>query len=266
MARPRHCCCSPSRLGLTPWLAILLAVATYAAIVLLRPRPAPDETVDEAHRQHLAFQAALANAEAIRALQARIARPAVREQVGRILDRIAQVLAVIQEDGNLAAAPLFNDHLLAPVRALLTEYVRLSNREISSASELLEKTETHDLPRIERAIDTFYERLHRSHVVDLATLGEMLELNLEQYRHHVVPEVHAMKERQPHTKPHEDTSNGRVTRARGSTEPEACMAVRPPSPSPLRLGRLPARLRQRLGAVLLADRDLGRDRRHGMVA
>ena len=166
-------------LGLTPWLAIPLAAATYAGFALLRPLPELDRAVDEAHRQHLAFQAAFANAEAIRALQPGIANPAAREQVGRILDRIAQVLAVMREDGNLAAAPLFNDHLLAPARALLTEYVRLSNRGISSAGDLLEKTETHDLPRIERAIDTFYERLHRSHVVDLATLSEVLELNLE---------------------------------------------------------------------------------------
>ena len=86
---------------------------------------------------------------------------------------------MIREDGNLAAAPLFNDLLLAPARSLLMEYVRLSNRGIRSADDLLEKTETHDLPRIEEAIDTFYERLHRSHVVDLATLSEVLELNLE---------------------------------------------------------------------------------------
>jgi hypothetical protein len=167
-------------LGLTPWLAIPLAVGTYAGIVLLRQRPERDAADDEATRQRLAYQAALANAEAIRAIQPRIVNPEARAQVARILDRIGQVLAVMREDGNLAAAPLFNDHLAAPARALLAEYVRLSNRGISSASDLLEKTETHDLPRIESTIDTFYERLHRSHVVDLATLGELLDLNLEQ--------------------------------------------------------------------------------------
>jgi hypothetical protein len=125
------------------------------------------------------FQAALANVEAISGLQSTIAKPAVREQVGRILDQIARVLAVMREDRNFAVAPLFNDHLLTPVRALLTEYVRLSNRGVTSAGDLLDRTESHDLPRIERAVQTFYERLHRSHVVDLATLGEVLELDLE---------------------------------------------------------------------------------------
>jgi hypothetical protein len=166
-------------IGLTLWMTIALAAGTYVGIVWLRPLPEDDATVDEAHRQELAFQAALTNAEVIRALQPRITRSATREQVGHINDRVAQVLAVIREDGNLAAALLFNDRLLEPARALLTEYVRLSNRGIRSAGDLLEKTETHDLPRIEQAVDTFYERLHRSHVVDLATLSEVLELNLE---------------------------------------------------------------------------------------
>lgn len=166
-------------LGLTPWLAIPLAVVAYAGIALLPPRLTHDAPIDEAHRQRLAYQAARDNTEAIRALQPRIANPAVREQVGRILDQATRVLAVIREDDNLAVAPLFNDHVLAPARALLTEYVRLLNRGVSSAGDLLDKAETHDLPLIERAIDTFYERLHRSHVVDLATLSEVLELNLE---------------------------------------------------------------------------------------
>jgi hypothetical protein len=165
--------------GLTPWLAIPLAVVTYAGFALLRPRSQPDESVDEAHLQQLAFEAAIANVEAIRGLQSTIAKPAVREQVGHILDQIARVLAAMREDRNLAVAPLFNDHLLTPVRALLTEYVRLSNRRVTSAGDLLDRTETHDLPRIERVIHTFYERLHRSHVVDLATIGDVLELDLD---------------------------------------------------------------------------------------
>ncbi len=170
-------------LGVTPWLAVPLAVATYAGVVLLRPRrERHDEAIDEARREELAYQAALANAAAIRALQPQIAKPAVREQVGRILDRSAQVLLVMREDGNLAAAPTFNDQLLAPFHALLTEYVRLSSRGVRSADGLLEKTETRDLPLIERAVDAFYEQLHRANLIDLATLGDVLEVNLESIR------------------------------------------------------------------------------------
>lgn len=165
------------KLGLSLSLAIPLAMATYVGLQLIRPWRV--EVDDDARRQRLAYQAALANSVAIRALQRQIVKPAAREQVGRILNRTALVLAVMREDGSLAAAPLFNDRLLTPFCALLTEYVRLSKRGVTSADELLEQTESRDLPLIERAVDVFYERLHRSHVVDLATLREMLEVNLE---------------------------------------------------------------------------------------
>lgn len=167
-------------LGVTPWLAIPLAVATYVGrIQIVQRRRHQDETIDAARRQHLAYQAALANTAAVHTLVPRIMKPAVREQVGRILHRSARVLLVMREDRNLVAVPLFNEQLLEPFRSLMTEYVRLSSRDIRSADEVLEKIETRDLPMVEHAVDTFYERLHRASVVDLATLGEVLEFNLE---------------------------------------------------------------------------------------
>jgi hypothetical protein len=170
-------------IGVTPWLAIPLAVATYLGAGLLRPRRQPGGAVsDEARQQRLAYQAALANASAIRALVPRIAKPAVREQVGRILDRIDRSLRVMCDDGDLAAASVLDDRLLEPFKALLAEYVRLASRGVRSADALLERIETHRLPQIEQAIDAFYERLHRRQVIDLATLGEVIELNVESIR------------------------------------------------------------------------------------
>jgi hypothetical protein len=167
-------------LGVAPWLAIPLAVATYAGLVLLRPgRQRRDATIDDARRQQLAYEAALANAAAIRSLAPRIAKPAVREQIGRILDRTARVLVVMREDRNLVAAPLFNEQVLKPFVALLSEYVHLSARGVRSADGLLAKTETGALPMIEQAVGDFYEHLHRGSLIDLAALGEVLELNLE---------------------------------------------------------------------------------------
>jgi hypothetical protein len=167
------------KIGVIPLLAIPLAVATYAGLRLVRPWWTNQHEADAADQERRAYQAAIANSVALRALQRQIVKPAAREQVGRILNRTAIILAVMREDGSLAAAPLFNDRLLTPFRALLTQYVHLSTRGVTSASELLEQTETRDLPLIERSVDVFYERLHRSQVVDLATLREMLELNLE---------------------------------------------------------------------------------------
>ncbi len=167
-------------LGVTPWAAIPLAISTYVALVLLpKRRTRQDETIDAVRRQHLAYQAAVAEAAAIRVLVPRIGKPAVREQVGNILNRTIRVLVVMREDRNLAALPLFDQQLLEPFHSLLIEYVRLSDRGIRSADGLLEKIETRDLPMVEQAVDAFYEQLHRPHVVDPATLGEVLEFNLE---------------------------------------------------------------------------------------
>lgn len=162
-------------LELSPWLAIPLALVTYTGVVWLWH----DVATGKPRGKRFALHRAMANATATLVLLDHIDRPATSEQVGRIRNRIVQVLGVLREDGNSAAAIAFNDHLLVPVRALLMEYVRLSDRDIGSARELLEKTETHDLPLIEQALDTFYERLNRSHLVDLATLSELLEINLD---------------------------------------------------------------------------------------
>ncbi len=168
-------------LGMNPWLAVVLAIAAYAGAVLVRPqRPqpasAPAETADDIQRH---YGEAIAHLAAIRENETRIANPAVHDQVGRIANTLDATLAAMVEDSNLAAAPLFNNQLVEPFDALLTHYVRLSNRGVRSANEAIEKAETHDFPMIESAAQAFYEKLNRANVVDLAALGEVLELNIE---------------------------------------------------------------------------------------
>lgn len=165
-------------LDVSAWVAILLAAAVYIGMVLARPQlePAPD-TSGEEHR--VAFESARRNLDAVRRLEPRVARADVRAQVERIGNRVGQVLAVIEEDRLFAAAGPFNERLVEPFAVLLDEYVRLSSRGLRSAQPLLERAESHDLPMLERAIDTYYERLHRGSLVDLATHAEMLEINVE---------------------------------------------------------------------------------------
>ena len=166
-------------LGLTPWLAIALAVATYAGAVLLRPRRGrQDDTAAEVVRQQIAYEKALAHTAAIPVLAPRIAKPAVRDRVGRIADGIDRDMAAMREDRNLTAAPLLNDRLLAPLETLLTDHVRLSTRGIKSAAAVLDRIESRDLPLIEQAVGAFYETLHRASVVDLAALSDVLEFGL----------------------------------------------------------------------------------------
>src|SRR5687767_6384021 len=89
-------------LGLSPWLAIPLAVATYVGVALLDlPWPTvarqrwggwPHDDVRQATPEelayHRAFEEAIGLADLIRDLAPEIATPAVRDQVGRIVGRI----------------------------------------------------------------------------------------------------------------------------------------------------------------------------------
>jgi hypothetical protein len=183
-------------LNLTPWLAIPLAGSTYLGIALLhrwwsgwpgRIRGGwPRNDVRAANPKEIAdlraYEEAVTSVAAMRDLAREIATQPVREQVDRILDRADRILTVARLDGKLDRAAVFNVHLLELVRSILTDYVVLSTREIRSAGELLEKIETHALPLIEQAADDFYEQLHRREVIDLATLSDVLELNLDSIR------------------------------------------------------------------------------------
>jgi hypothetical protein len=160
------------------WLSVSLALGTYAIASLLRSKFVRGGFSDR-RRHESAYVTAVSNTAAIRALLPSVSDPAVRDQIGRILVRCDRILKAIDEDKNLAAAPLFNERLLEPFIAFLTNYVRLAKRNVKSAGDLLAKAESHDLPMFERAADDFFERLHRALVVDLATLADILELNLE---------------------------------------------------------------------------------------
>ena len=168
--------------GLSPWLAIPLAFAIYVGLGLVwLPRLGlrPDATAESAGPEELAHQAALANVAAIRALEPRIARPIVRDRVRHVTDRADRVLAVMRENGALAAAALFHDRLLGPSTTLLTEYVCLSDWDITSADGLLARFETRELPKIEQAVDAIREKLNQAHVVDLMALGEVLDASFK---------------------------------------------------------------------------------------
>ena len=128
-------------------------------------------------QEQRAFSAALAHLAAVRRLEPRIANPNARLDVRHIGDAIERVLRAIKEDDNLPAAMPLVEQILAPCEALLTEYVRLSSREVASAKATIEQTESRDLNRIRQTLDDVYEALHRKAVIDLAVLSEMIELN-----------------------------------------------------------------------------------------
>lgn len=159
------------------WVAVPLAVATYAGVALVR-RERSDRAAAGGDDRRSPIAIMMNHVAALRRLEARVAKPEVRGQVGRIAAGSERVAQAICEDEDQAAARLFAEQVLAPVVALLTEYVRLTTRGVASAAGVVERTEARDLPLVEQAIDDIYERLHRSSLAELATTAELLELNL----------------------------------------------------------------------------------------
>jgi ABC-type transport system involved in cytochrome bd biosynthesis fused ATPase/permease subunit len=168
--------------GLSLPIAIVLALAAYVGIVLVRPtvgRPRGDTAEEAAEKATLAYETSVAKVATIRGLAARVQKEGTRDLVLRICDQSDRILAAMKEDNNFKAAPLFLEQLLEPTEALLETYVRLSTRGVKAADELLARNESQDLPMIERAARNFFERMHRDSIVDLAALSEVLEFNLE---------------------------------------------------------------------------------------
>jgi DNA-binding CsgD family transcriptional regulator len=166
-------------LELNTLLAIVLAVVTYVGVLLLRMRDEPSHTMtDGAGPEERAFQAALANAATIRTLASRIETPAVRERWGRIADQTDLLLAGMSEDGKLAAAPLFNERLLEPLRSMLVEDSRHATPGAEVVRDPIGQSQTCDLPTIERAVDAFSVELNRTDLVDLPALDKVLEPHL----------------------------------------------------------------------------------------
>ena len=167
-------------LELNTLLAIVLAVVTYVGVLLLRMRDEPSHTMtDGAGPEERAFQAALANAATIRTLAPRIETPAVRERISRIADQTDRLLAGMSEDGKLAAAPLFNERLLEPLRSMLVEHSRLATPGAEVVRDPIGQSQTCDLPTIERAVDAFSVELNRTDLIDLPALDKVLETHLD---------------------------------------------------------------------------------------
>lgn len=168
--------------GANPVLAVVLAIAVYAAVMLIRPRPTGQETespADAAERNELAYETSQQKVAAIRDLAPRIEREATREIVDRICDQSDQVLAIMAAGKARSAAPLFLEQLLEPAEALIETYVHLASRGLRATDEVRARSESQDLPKIERASRLFLDRLRQDPDVDLAALSQILTFNLE---------------------------------------------------------------------------------------
>ena len=142
----------------------------------------PANDIREATPEERVYATAFARVQALRAITARITQPAVHDQVARILDRIDSILKAMADDRDLSQVSVLDSCLVEPLHDLLKIYLRLAERRIQSAGEVLAHIESHDLPLIRDAVDDFYERLHSRHLTDLAAMSELIKFNLESVR------------------------------------------------------------------------------------
>lgn len=90
-----------------------------------------------------------------------------------------QVLAaIIDHPDELPLAQDFVNRFLEPATQIVSDYARLSSRNIPSARVTLAQVEQHDLPLITHKANQLYDRLHRGTLIDLEVAREMLTLDM----------------------------------------------------------------------------------------
>jgi len=161
------------------WLGVVLAVACFAGVALLRPgsENAVASDARAALNRDLA-QGATEVAE-LRRLAHRILSPAAKVRVLDITDSADRILGVLRQDRpdpDIAAS--FLGRYLGPAQRLVAQYVRVAERGVSGAAPALAKIEQVDLPLLDQKLRELYDGLHRGDLIDLEVASEMLEFDL----------------------------------------------------------------------------------------
>lgn len=113
----------------------------------------------------------------MRADAERIDADDVRMRAIGICDRADAILRVLAEPGrDELLAREFVEQVLGPAESLLTNYTRLSERQVARATPALRRVESQDLPLLESTLDDIHERLHQDDLVSLEVASEMLSL------------------------------------------------------------------------------------------
>jgi ABC-type multidrug transport system fused ATPase/permease subunit len=166
-------------------IVILLALAIYVGVHLLRPQSdSPEPILERASPEQEAIAAARVASAKIAGSIPELQSVANREQVAMIVTEIDMMLDAIEEDATrneskLAAAPLYYSRLVHPFDDYLSEAIRLWRRKVKLADVHLERLESDVLPRYTKAAQEFYQEYHSQDVLDLAALAEILMYNLD---------------------------------------------------------------------------------------
>lgn len=159
-------------------IAVVVSLAAYAGLALARVKDKPPAVSLLGATDEDSYQIARSKIARLRELRNGISDQDVRAWIDGYQRQAGAILAVIEEDRKLRAAPLFLQGNVLPSEELLQEYARLERRNVQAAKPILERIKRENLPLIRRATDDFYEQLHQIDVIEIDTLSERLEYNL----------------------------------------------------------------------------------------
>ena len=159
-------------------VAVLVGLIAYVGLALARGREPEEPGLPPPMTDEQAFASAAERTAQLRKLARGIQDGDVRAWLDQFCDKSDAILAVIQEDRKLRAAPLFLQGVVIPAEQLLQDYARLERRNVAAAKPVLARVESENLPLITKATDDFYQQLHQTDVIEIDTLSERLEYNL----------------------------------------------------------------------------------------
>jgi hypothetical protein len=163
--------------------ALVMGLVIYGVRTNLRTGRASgggSAIADTAERVELSLETSEQKVVGMRTLGGQIERESTREIVQRICDQSDEVLKLMRDDSRKAKfAPLYLEQLLEPAEAMLETYVRLRSRGLLTTKELMARTESQDLPMIERASRLFRDQLRTDPLPDRTSLEQSLSFNVE---------------------------------------------------------------------------------------
>lgn len=162
------------------WLGVLLAVVIVGGFAIaLLARSAPAAATGGGDQLDLYLADGRAEVARMRQLGERVPADAAKLRVRSICDTADRILGAIAEDRKDPQLALdFLERYLEPAEALLTQYARLATRNVATATSVLAKVETRDLPRLDAKLKELFEQIHRGDVIDLEVTSEMLDFEL----------------------------------------------------------------------------------------
>lgn len=170
-------------LGMTPWIPLILAGATYLAVKLLWPAPTVDEIAEEVDRENLEslLKESTVLLHKLRQQAQTIRKRSVQEKVLKICDLVDQSLQYLSraKQVNRQNRKLL-DWLLEATLAVIERYCSVDATGSNRAEPQLREFEEQTLPQLIEAFTEVRDKLPEGEVFELSigmgALREQLKL------------------------------------------------------------------------------------------